>query len=70
MTPATRDLLKQMDKTPYGKALREYLGEKVAALQDISTVQTWEETIGRKHAVTLIKDLFKVLDDAPEVVSP
>lgn len=58
-----------MDKTPYGKALREYLGEKVAALQDITTTTSWEETLGRKGAVVIIKDLFKLLDDAPEVVS-
>lgn len=57
------ELLEHMAKTPYGTALKEYLEAALRDIKDISTAQTWEETLGRKFAVKLVEDLFSFMKE-------
>ena len=62
-TPETKQLLIELGKSPFGRPLRDYLNEKLTDLDSVSDCKTWEETLGRKHAVELIKNLFVVIED-------
>lgn len=59
------ELLLNLSKTAYGSALRDYLEEKTDEIKDISNVDSWEETIGKRTALTVLKDLFKFLEEKP-----
>lgn len=58
ISPDSIKLLEELGKTQFGKALREFLDDKKTEIGDITKSKSWEETLGRQHALTLIKDLF------------
>jgi hypothetical protein len=60
--PQTKELLEQLPQTSHGKALIKFLDQVKEELNDISTLQSWEETIGRKNAIKMIDDLFKFME--------
>lgn len=62
ISPDIKKLLGEMSLTPYGKALLTYLEEKQKEIGDISTVESWDETLGRKYTLKLIKEMFAVLE--------
>lgn len=64
-----RKLLEDLSKTPYGQALRAYLYEKLAEIKNIENVESFEDVLGRKHAVKVVKDLFGFLEER-KVVEP
>jgi len=55
-------LLHELPKTPHGQALKEFLDEKLLEIRDVMGSESWEETLGRKFAVTLIQDLFAFME--------
>lgn len=55
--------LEQLKLTQGGQALQVYLKDKLETIGDISTVTSWEDTLGRKYAVDLIKDLFYMMEE-------
>lgn len=59
-------MLHELAKSPYGHHLRQYLSEKMTELKDVTKVESWDEALGRKKAVEILKDLFKFLDDTPK----
>lgn len=61
MTTENKKLLEALDKTPYGKALKEFLDEQYADIADIRKSQSWEETLGRKFALKVLEDLFATM---------
>jgi hypothetical protein len=61
-----KKILEQLGSSMYGKVLREYLEEKIKELNDVRTVNSWEETLGRKYSVNLIKDLFGIIEERKE----
>ncbi len=61
MKPETKDLLAQLGSTSYGKALQDYLEVSLTEIGDITKPNTWEETLGRRFAVKLIRDLFALM---------
>ena len=63
LTPEKQKILSEINRTPYGKVLREYLDQALAEIGDINTTQNWEETLGRKFAIKLIKDLFGFMEE-------
>lgn len=52
-----------MKESVYGKALKDFLDEHYNKINDIKTCLSWEETLGRKYALQLLKDLFSFMDD-------
>ncbi len=63
INPESKKLLQGMSKTQYGKALKDFLDEEVSDIGDITKVESWEETLGRKYALKLIKKLFSFLEE-------
>jgi len=57
-----RELMKQLPDTAHGRALKDYLDGKLKEILDVSTCNSWEETLGRKYAAQLIKDLFYMME--------
>lgn len=55
-------LLLSLKDTGYGKALIEELDEALQNISDITTIQTWEETLGRKFAIRTIKRIMSFLE--------
>lgn len=58
LTEEQKELLRQLPKTSHGIALQGYLDDKYAEIGNIQDTKSWEETLGRQFALTLLKDLF------------
>ncbi len=61
--PETKELLEQMAKTQYGRALMEFLDENYSEIGNIMETKSWEETLGRQFALNVLKDLFYFMEE-------
>lgn len=57
-----QETLKTLKNSAYGRALTELCTEHLDKLDDVETIKTWDEVLGRQHAKTLIKDMFYYLN--------
>jgi hypothetical protein len=57
------ETLKQMNQTNFGQALKKVLEQKKEELNDVSTIKTLDELLGRQHAIKLIDDIFNFMQD-------
>jgi hypothetical protein len=65
-----KQAFEELYRMHHGKVLVEYLEEKIAELNDVSSCTSWEETQGRAHAVRLIRDLFwRMQEHTPAIKS-
>lgn len=55
------EVLRELPKTAYGAAMTEFLDEAKKELNDVGSVTSWEETIGRREAIKIINKLFSFL---------
>lgn len=55
-------MLKTLKNSAHGRALTELCEHHLEELDDVSTIKTFEEVLGRQYAKTLIKDIFYYLD--------
>lgn len=62
MKESTKELLEQLGKSHFGKALTEFLEEEINKLDTVMGVKTIEETIGRQKAVEILKEKFWFLN--------
>jgi len=58
ISPQNRALLETLPSSAHGRALQEYLEEEIQSIGDISSCQSWDETLGRKHAIKLLKGIL------------
>lgn len=58
MTEEEKQLLRDIWKTTYGRALFKYLELEYNRIGDITTAQSWDEVLGRQYAFKLLKKLF------------
>jgi hypothetical protein len=68
LRPENRQLLVELSKTQYGRALKEYLDEKKAEISNINTIPKDNievEVVGRRFALELIKTLFDFMEEKP-----
>ena len=67
MNKELRDnLLKNLgENDKYGPALEDWLSEEIEKMKDVSSVESWEETLGRQEALKLIDKLRKFLFRKP-----
>lgn len=61
----SRKLLSELARLNYGKALKELLEEERARLNNVKHCTSWEDTLGRKHAVVVIDRIFDWLKETP-----
>jgi hypothetical protein len=47
----------------HGKALRDFLHEKYAAINDVTTCTSWEHTVGKQLALGVLKEIFSFLEE-------
>jgi hypothetical protein len=52
-----------MKTTQYGRALKEYLEEELKIIGDVSKCESWDDTLGRKNAILLVRKLFSFLEE-------
>lgn len=57
------DILSQIPGTLYGQALRALLDQWKEEMNNVKTIKTIEELIGRQDAIKLVDDLFKFMDN-------
>lgn len=55
--------LTELSSTSYGQALKAVLEQKKDELNNISTCKSYEEVLGRQHAINLINDIFKFMGE-------
>lgn len=58
-----QEKLKQIKESPQGFALIEYLNQAKKEMNDVKTMQSWDEVQGRKFALKVIEDLFAFMED-------
>jgi hypothetical protein len=62
----SRILLKELGTLNHGRALRELLDQEMEKINDITTCESWDEAIGRKYAILLIKEIFMAIEPERE----
>lgn len=55
--------LQQLPKSLYGSALILMLEQTREELNDVKTIESWEEALGRKFALKFIDDLFSFMGE-------
>ena len=58
-----QDGLKQIKESPQGHALVSYLEQAKQEMNNIKSIESWEEVLGRKFALKVIDDLFIFMED-------
>ena len=61
------DILNGMATTQYGQALKVLLDEELKELGDVENATSWDDTLGRQHAVKIIKRLFVFMEPKKKV---
>lgn len=56
-------LLKELGKSHYGNTLKNYLSEKIIELNDVSSCESFDDVLGRKKAIKIVKELFNFMED-------
>lgn len=59
----TKTNLEQLPKTPYGMALKIYLEKAKEEINDVKTMDTLDQLLGRKYALKYIDDLFSFMGE-------
>lgn len=67
LDPRNRELLNQLATMQHGKALKAYLDEKYSIIGDITLCTSWEHTVGRQYALSVLKDVFSFLEEKQTV---
>lgn len=56
-------LLQELGKTPYGKALKEYLEEELRSIGDVDNAKNEAELVGAQIAKKTVRKLFSFLEE-------
>jgi hypothetical protein len=67
MTQENKQILQGLKQTNYGKALQELLDEKYTELNNVKSCLSWEDTLGRAHALKILDDIFSFMRDKVDV---
>lgn len=59
--PEEQKLLQELDKTPFGRAIRSFLEDETANLKDVTQAKNWEDVLGRQHALKIVEHLFSFM---------
>lgn len=51
-------LLEELPKTSHGQALKEFLDEQYAEINDVTTISTLDEAKGKQYALKVLKKIF------------
>ena len=63
ISPEINELLQQLPRTAYGQALIKFLNQAKEELNNVKTIESWDETLGRKSAIKMIDDLFSFMGE-------
>lgn len=50
-----------MSKSPYGRALEDFIEEQLDIINDVSTCSSWDEVLGRQQTAKSLKKLLSFL---------
>ena len=67
LDPRNRELLQQLATSAHGKALKDFLDEKYAIINDVTTCTSWEHTVGKQLALGVLKEVFAFLEEKKTV---
>lgn len=67
MDARNKQLLAELAHTGHGKALKSFLEEKYTVINDVTTCQNWEHTVGKQIALGVLKEIFSFLEEKPSV---
>lgn len=57
-----RKQLLDLSNSQLGNALREYLNDKYVEIGDVTKVTSYDDALGRKYALEVLKEIFKFLE--------
>lgn len=63
ISPENRQLLEGLKSTNYGIALKQLLEEKYTELNNVKSCTSWEDTMARAKALTILDDVFSFMKD-------
>lgn len=58
--------LEPLAKSDFGKLLIEWLREQITDLSDLNKIKSFEEMVGKKEAIKILKELFTFLEKGRE----
>lgn len=70
ISPEQKQKLSELKNTPYGMALEAFLMEKCNEIDTVATCGSWEETLGRKQALKIIREIFAFMGSEVGEVKP
>lgn len=59
----TKETIGNLNNTPYGVALKVYLEKAREEINDVKTMSTLDELLGRKYALKYIDELFSFMGE-------
>lgn len=69
MNEDVKKMLLELGESDYGDTLREYLDERLEAMEgNLDSVENWEDVLGRRKAKKIIKEIFYFLK--PKRIEP
>jgi hypothetical protein len=60
--PEVKEILGSINGTPFGRALQEFLDDQFEELNDVQACTSWEDTVGRQHAIKILENLFSFMN--------
>ncbi len=67
ISPEHKKLLEDLNKTPYGGALKAFLFEELTIIKDVRNAKSWDEAVGNQRATAIIEKLFDFLEERKSV---
>jgi hypothetical protein len=61
ISPETRRLLEDLGKSPYSRAIQDFLDDELANIDTVRGVKSLEESLGREIALNLVERLFSFM---------
>ena len=68
INPEVEEILQQLPGTIYGQALVAFLELEYAELNNLKTIKSYDELLGRQYAEKVIEDLFKFMGERKVVI--
>lgn len=58
--------LEPLAKSDFGKLLIEYLRQKISEMGELEKIKSFEEMVGKREAIKILKELFSFLEKGRE----
>jgi hypothetical protein len=62
LQPKEKELLLTLKDSAHGRVLKAFIENEIRKLSDVTTVESWEDTLGRKNAIIVLRKILGYLN--------